>query len=75
VQCVKTGTPPKASGFYYLNKKRAMALLKHLGYQLPNVLRTHNSNIIIRSISENVKREIDTVLKSNDTVLKSNLLI
>ncbi len=52
------------TGIYFADKKRTEALLKQSGYQLPSRLRTHGSNNIIRSISKNVNRKIDTVLKS-----------
>ena len=54
----------KKTGFYYADKKRVEALLNVSGYQLPSSIRTHNSNIIIRHIDDNVNRKIDTVLKS-----------
>lgn len=47
------------TGFYYLDKKRATAILKKSGHQLPSILMTDNSNIIIRNISENVNTKIN----------------
>lgn len=52
------------TGFYFADIKKVEALLKTSGYQLPSRLRTHDSNIIIRKINENVNRNFDTVLKS-----------
>lgn len=52
------------TGFFYGDKKRIEALLNGPGYQLPDSIRTHDSDIIIRHIGENVNREFDTVLKS-----------
>ncbi len=46
------------TGFYFIDKKRATAILKKSGQQLPSVLMTDNSNVIIRNISENVNRKI-----------------
>ncbi|MEE0963105.1 MAG: LPD38 domain-containing protein [Ruminococcus bromii] len=56
------------TGFYFADKKRTEALLKTSGYQLPSWLRTHGSNTIIRSITENVNRKIDTALKSKQFI-------
>ena len=55
-------------GFYYLDKKRAQSLLVPLGLQLPPQLNNVGSNIIIRHISSNVNRKIDTVLKSRQFI-------
>ena len=55
-------------GFYYLDKKRAQDLLMQLGLQLPPLLNKSGSDIIIRHISENVNRKIDTVLKSRQFI-------
>jgi len=56
------------TGFYFADIKKVEALLKGSGYQSPSSLRTHDSNIIIRKIDENVNRKIDTVLKSKQFV-------
>lgn len=55
-------------GFYYLDKKRAQSLLVPLGLQLPPQPNNVGSNIIIRHISSNVNRKIDTVLKSRQFI-------
>ena len=55
-------------GFYYLDKKRAQSLLMKSGLQLPSRLNKIGSDIIIRNISENVNRKIDTVLKSQQFI-------
>lgn len=55
-------------GFYYLDKKRAQSLLVPLGLQLPPQPNNVGSNIIIRHISFNVNRKIDTVLKSRQFI-------
>lgn len=55
-------------GFYYLDKKRAQSLLVTLGLQLPPQPNNVGSNIIIRHISSNVNRKIDTVLKSRQFI-------
>lgn len=55
-------------GFNYLDKKRAQSLLVPLGLQLPPQPNNIGSNIIIRHISSNVNRKIDTVLKSRQFI-------
>ena len=55
-------------GFYYLDKKRAQSLLVPLGLQLPPQPNNVGSNIIIRHISSNANRKIDTVLKSRQFI-------
>lgn len=55
-------------GFYYLDKKRAQSLFVPLGLQLPPQPNNVGSNIIIRHISSNVNRKIDTVLKSRQFI-------
>lgn len=47
-----------------MDKKRAQAIIKRTGYQLPGRLDSLNSNIIIRNIDKNVNRKIDHVTKS-----------
>lgn len=53
-------------GFYYLNSKKANALLQGSGYQLPQELasRLSASGTIIRHISENVNRKISHFTES-----------
>ena len=55
-------------GFYYLDKKRAQSLLVQLELQLPSQPNNVGSNIIIRHISSNINRKIDTVLKSRQFI-------
>lgn len=57
-------------GFYYLDKKRAQSLLVPLGLQLPPnpITLTLISLYVIRHISSNVNRKIDTVLKSRQFI-------
>ena len=52
------------TGFYFIDKKRATAILKRSGHQLPSTLMTDNSNVIIRNISENVKKKIANTTQS-----------
>ena len=49
-------------------KKRAQSLLMKSGLQLPSRLNKIGADIIIRHISDNVNRKIDTVLKSQQFI-------
>ena len=52
------------TGFYYIDKKRAASIFTRERQQLPNSLKTDNSNIIIRNIDEVVNRKLESFLTS-----------
>ncbi len=51
-------------GFYYLDKKRTQSIFKRTGYQLPRTLNNLSSNVIIRTIDDNVNRKINNITQS-----------
>lgn len=53
-------------GFYYLDKKRTQSIFKWTGYQLPRTLNNLSSNVIIRTIDDNVNRKSIILLKVNN---------
>lgn len=53
-------------GFYYLDKKRTQNIFKKLWYQLPSQLKNSCSNIIIRTIDDNVNKKSIILLKANN---------
>ena len=52
------------TGFYYINKNRAVDIFTRERHQLPNSLKMDSSNIIIRNIDEKVNRKIASILTS-----------
>lgn len=55
-------------GFYYLDKKRTQNILKKSRYQLPSQLKNSSSNIIIRTIDDNVNRKINNITQSKQFI-------
>lgn len=55
-------------GFYYLDKKRTQNIFKKSGYQLPSQLKNSGSDIIIRSIDDNVNRKINNITQSKQFI-------
>ena len=53
-------------GFYYLDKKRTQNIFKKSGYQLPSQLKNSGSDIIIRTIDDNVNKKSIILLKANN---------
>lgn len=56
------------TGFFYLDKKRTQNIFKKSGYQLPSQLKNLGSNIIIRSIDNNVNRKINSITQSKQFI-------
>lgn len=54
------------TGFFYLDKKRTQNIFKKSGYQLPSQLKNSGSNIIIRTIDDNVNKKSIILLKVNN---------
>ena len=54
------------TGFFYLDKKRTQNIFKKSGYQLPSRLKNSGSNIIIRTIDDNVNKKSIILLKANN---------
>ena len=54
------------TGFFYLDKKRTQNIFKKSGYQLPSRLKNSGSNIIIRTIDDNVNKKSIILLKVNN---------
>ena len=55
-------------GFYYLDKKRTQSIFKRTGYQLPRTLNNLSSNVIIRTIDDNVNRKINKITQSKQFI-------
>nr|WP_302856967.1 hypothetical protein [uncultured Ruminococcus sp.] len=54
------------TGFFYLDKKRTQNIFEKSGYQLPSQLKNSSSNIIIRTIDDNVNKKSIILLKVNN---------
>ncbi len=54
------------TGFFYLDKKRTQNIFKKSGYRLPSRLKNSGSNIIIRTIDDNVNKKSIILLKVNN---------
>lgn len=52
----------------YLDKKRTQNIFKKSGYQLPSRLKNSGSNIIIRTIDDNVNRKINKITQSKQFI-------
>lgn len=55
-------------GFYYLDIKRTQSIFKRTGYQLPRTLNNLSSNVIIRTIDDNVNRKINNITQSKQFI-------
>ena len=55
-------------GFYYLDKKRTQNIFKKSGYQLPSQLNNSGSNIIVRTIDDNVNKKINNITQSKQFI-------